>query len=292
MTKNLSVTEKMAYSTVRIECETTTGELATGTGFFYGFAGSDDVHIPVIVTNKHVIADAARGKFHLTIADIEGNPIDGQHFACVFDNFESRWIPHPDKNVDLCVMPFAPLLRKTEKDNKTFFFQALDKSLIPKQQELDQLTQMEEVVMIGYPNGIWDQINNMPIFRKGITATHPRLPWNGKQEFLIDAACFPGSSGSPVFLLNLGSYPARDGGVVIGSRIKLLGILYAGPQHTVTGEIEVVAVPTHQRPISISQIPNNLGIVIRARRLNEFESIFEEILRNEPKPNKPSQPTQ
>jgi hypothetical protein len=57
----------------------------------------------------------------------------------------------------------------------------------------------------------------------------------------------------------------------MGSRIKLLGILYAGPQYTVHGEIKIVTVPTQQKPISVANIPNNLGIVIKAEQLNAFE---------------------
>jgi hypothetical protein len=126
--------------------------------------------------------------------------------------------------------------------------------------------------MIGYPNGLWDSVHNMPIFRRGITATHPRLDWNGKPEFLIDAACFPGSSGSPVFLLNEGGYFSR-GGLRLGSgRLKLLGVLYAGPQHTVEGEIKIVNVPIQNKPIALSAIPNNLGIVIRSTALKDIEA--------------------
>jgi hypothetical protein len=36
-----------------------------------------------------------------------------------------------------------------------------------------------------------------------------------------------------------------------GMRLKLLGILYAGPQHTATGEIEIVNVPVKQQPVAI-----------------------------------------
>jgi len=56
--------------------------------------------------------------------------------------------------------------------------------------------------MVGYPIGLWDEKNNYPIFRKGITATHPANDYNGKSEFMIDAACFPGSSGSPVYIID------------------------------------------------------------------------------------------
>src|SRR5690606_32118899 len=119
----------------------------------------------------------------------------------------------------------------------------LDKSLIMSDEELDQLTALEDIIMIGYPNGIWDSVNNLPIMRRGITATHPKMDFNGKPEFMIDAACFPGSSGSPIILLNEGSYRTQDS-IVMGSRVKLLGVLYAGPVSTVTGNIQVVNIPT------------------------------------------------
>jgi len=96
---------------------------------------------------------------------------------------------------------------------------------------------------------------------------------------MIDAACFPGSSGSPVFLYNVGGWANRDGGMVIGgTRVKLLGVLYAGPQHTATGEVRIVAIPTTQRAVIISAIPNNLGIVIKALRLLEFDALLQPLV--------------
>lgn len=57
--------------------------------------------------------------------------------------------------------------------------------------QLGELSAIEDIIMIGYPDGIWDSINNQPIIRRGITATQPKNNFNGKQEFLIDAACSP-----------------------------------------------------------------------------------------------------
>jgi hypothetical protein len=78
---------------------------------------------------------------------------------------------------------------------------------------------------------------------------------------------------------------------VVGTRIKLLGILYAGPQHTVEGEIRIVKVPTLDRPVSVSTIPNNLGIVVKARKLDAFEDFFRSKLQAEAKPNNGMQAT-
>ncbi|WP_204104003.1 MULTISPECIES: hypothetical protein [Spirulina sp. CCY15215] len=123
-----------------------------------------------------------------------------------------------------------------------------------------------------------NSIHHLPIIRKGITATHPKLKYNGKPEFMIDAACFPGSSGSPVFLIRTGTYLNEDGDTVLmeGFQLIFLGTLYAGPQHTTTGEIKIIEVPTDTKPVAISAIPNNLGLVIQAQKTLDFETILKE----------------
>jgi hypothetical protein len=98
--------------------------------------------------------------------------------------------------------------------------------------------------------------------------------FNNKREFLIDASIFPGSSGSPVLLFNQGTWARRSRDTVIGSRVKLLGIVWGVMLHTVRGEISIVPAPTQAREIAVSQIPNNLGVCISASRILEFEPIF------------------
>ena len=91
-------------------------------------------------------------------------------------------------------------------------------------------------------------------------------------------ACFPGSSGSPVFLANFGNYSDRKGNLIMGTRIKLLGVLYAGPQHTASGEIVLAPVPTQNKPMTFTSMPNNLGYVIKAVELEALELIAENLL--------------
>ncbi|MBD9424996.1 trypsin-like peptidase domain-containing protein [Pseudomonas sp. PDM15] len=273
----LGIIDRLVHSTVRIECENDKGEKSSGTGFFFGFLKNGDQCIPAIITNKHVIAGAVKGKFHMTLRDENGFPKVGEHLGITFDNFESQCIKHPDPNIDLAIFLAGPLLNQAKEMGSDFFYVILDESIIPTTAIRTSLTSMEDIVMIGYPNGIWDEKNNLPLIRKGITSTHPNIEFNGAPEFLIDAACFPGSSGSPVFLANIGSYTDKKGNTIIGTRVGLLGVLYAGPQHTAQGNIVIQPVPTSQRAIALSSIPNNLGIVIQSSKIKDFEPIIRNI---------------
>jgi hypothetical protein len=269
----LSSAEKLALTTVRLECRLADGRTSTGTSFFFSFKIDDQKIVPLLITNKHVINGATSGTFVLTLRNESGDPVMGSYEPITFNNFETMWIKHPDDGVDLAVFPLGPLLNQAEQLGKKFFFAPLDESLIPTDQVLASLTGIDDITMIGYPDGIWDQRNNMPIVRRGITATNPKHDYNGLPIFVIDCACFPGSSGSPVVIFNQGAYADASGGIVLGGgRVLLLGVLFAGPQHVVEGEIQTIEVPLQNLSISMSKIPNNLGFVVKAQKICDFKA--------------------
>jgi V8-like Glu-specific endopeptidase len=263
------------HTTVRLECLLDGNRQSTGTGFFFSFKIDDKTHVPVIVTNKHVINKSKTGTFVLTKSNEQGEPILGTTERIVLDNFESLWIKHPDENVDLAVFPIAPLYHQAEAKGVKFFAPPINEELLLSAKKLDELSGLESITMIGYPNGIWDEKNNMPIVRRGITATNPKYDYNGLPIFVIDCACFPGSSGSPVLIFNQGGYTDAHGTTHVGAtRIILLGVLFAGPQHVAEGEIQTIEVPLAQVPISLSKIPNNLGFVVKASKIADFRKLL------------------
>lgn len=275
MSINLPLSDQLAYSAVRLECKLSGGDTSTGSGFFFRFLDDGESHVPVIVTNKHVVSGAVAGKFTLHGLGPDGTPNPAASLWVEIDNFSALWMAHPDPSVDLCVLPVAELLKKGAAGGFKPFLLTLDPSLIPSDEEFRAYVTVEDVLMVGYPNGLWDSHNRLPIMRRGISATHPGRNYEGRTEFMIDAACFPGSSGSPVFLYNVGMYTARDGGTVVGNRVKLLGVLYGGPQYSAVGEIRIAAIPTAAVPVSVTSIPNNLGLVIRSSRLLELGPVLE-----------------
>jgi hypothetical protein len=268
-TITLGPSEQLAYSTVRLEGRLATGAIRTGTGFMFRLLETVDGHAPVIVTNRHVVADVISMKFLMHGATKGGAPDPTASKWIQVMDFERAWAPHPDDSVDLAVIPIGPLVDLMMTQGQRPFFIPLDKSLLLDKAALSDLGVVEDVLLVGYPNGIWDTHNNFPIMRRGSTATHPAKNYDGQRRFLIDAAVFPGSSGSPVLLYNLGSYTDRAGNIKTETRVRLLGIVSSVFQHSARGEI--VTVPAAERSIAVSMIPNNLGIVIAADRLLEFE---------------------
>ena len=227
---------------------------------------------PILITNKHVIKDAEEGMLTLTI--LQNGMIAGtEKVEIPFSGFESFWVPHPDDSVDLCMLNFKTVEMIMTSTGKQFFYLPLNLDMIPDSEAISRFDTMEEVMMIGYPNGIWDSYNNKPIFRKGVTATDLRLDYEGKGEFLIDMAVFGGSSGSPILYTN-SRLESQMGGVANIRQLYLVGILYAGFQHRANGEIRVVEIPQTQRTIIETSVPNNLGIAIKANKLLDFRKML------------------
>ena len=271
----MTLSETLIHSTIRIICGN--GQAAScGTGFFFLFSTDNpDVTIPVIVTNRHVVKGATSGTLLFSLCDDEQHYLPGKTHEYKISNFEQCWQFHPDKNVDLCVMPIAQFYKKYRPNPYNLYMTYISEKDIPSAEEIENFSHIEDITVIGYPDGLWDQKNNLPLVRRGITASSLHYDFNGNSEFVIDAAIFGGSSGSPVFVYNDGYYMSR-GGLSLGHRAKLVGINRAVYLHPIHGEI------TEINPTEVSlgktaiQMPNGLGIAIHARKLLDFKSILQE----------------
>ncbi len=267
--------EQLIHCTARMEAYKAGVLISFGSSFMFQFM-IDGVSYPCLITNKHVVKGADRVDFAVTLSDDISGPVLGKHRRISVSPIAIRLVAHPDPDVDLVAILIAPDLQKFKDDEgvEPYLVSLTEEHLI-SDSFLSSVSPVEEVLMIGYPNGLWDDLNNLPIVRRGITATNLGVKHQGKPEFLIDAACFPGSSGSPVFIANLGGYTDRKGNTILGtSRVALIGILYGGPQHNVDGDIVVVNVPTDTKSIAHSRIPNNLGYVVRADELLELKAVL------------------
>jgi len=274
----LTIAEQMLYSTVKLVSMKGGKVFQTGTGFFMSFAVRGESYVPTLVTNKHVVdgSDHVSALCHLAT---DKQP-SGQFASCTVSTIAGNVFHHPDPNIDLCAIPFAGILEQAAAANNPLFVVTLGADLIPAQDDWQHFDAIEDVTMIGCPNGISDEANNLPIVRRGITATSLGKRYGGKPEFMVDMACFPGSSGSPVFLYDRAGYLDRKANsyMVGAHRLKLVGVLYAGPKITNAGQV-ILAKPSTFEVATMMHLGN-------AIRSSELLKLDEEIRRVVPEPPK------
>lgn len=260
-----SLGEDLLHTTVRIEGTTPNGS-SVGTGFY--FMHEERVFL---VTNKHVVKDVTNGKFVFLKAEIDNGekvPVFGEGYTIVFN--QSNFIGHPDPEIDISVMNISTILSEFESKKMFVYFKTITEQNIPTSKELETfVSPLEEIVFIGYPSGIWDSKNILPVARKGMTATPYYIDFEGQKKFLIDASVFPGSSGSPVFIYYAGGYPDKKGNFYAGNRINFLGIIAQVYHRVEEGDIKVRNIPTHQQAISETKQMIDLGVVFKAEAVIE-----------------------
>lgn len=276
------ISKELIYSTVRLVCFNDK-VVSKGTSFFmiYEF---DNTNITALVTNKHVVCEDLEkmiiyknAKFVMSCSE-NGIVKNDKKVEIVVNDLDKRVVFHDDPNVDLCFIFVNDMIKKNIDMGNEIYYSALNTNLIINEEYAKTLGPIEDVIMIGYPIGLIDEYNNKPIVRKGITATSYCLDYSGKKEFLIDIACYQGSSGSPIFIRQVGlGKKQNENGVTIGLTIDyaLLGILYAGPYNVVEGEISVSEIPCKTIPISKTKVMINLGCVIKPCRIME---LFEKMI--------------
>ncbi len=268
MIQPISDSEKLLFATLRI---ISNGKV--GTGFIFNFSNNSKSTIfPVLITNKHVISEKEQTNIE-TFIHIGSSDLKSVTDESIKLSLNSDWVFHPSE--DLACTPLQPLFDLIPKKlQKSMFFRNLDEDLIYNDTQLKELNTIEDVVMIGYPNGIYDTKNNFPVIRKGITASHPATDYLGKNRGLIDMSCIAGSSGSPILIYNEGVHTNKIGETRIGGRRILLGVLVEAYYQNIAGDIIVEEIPTQQISKSVTRIPINLGIYIKAEELLVLKKEF------------------
>jgi len=268
----MTPTEQLMHAVVRISNETA-GQVRWGTGFLFHFFQTSAGSFPAIVTNKHVLEGLKDCSFFVASTNADGSPNSDKHLKLEIPDIQSMSLFHP--SVDLAIIPIGNHLQKLIAAGTAPFLRGLDQSLIPTTEEFKQLLPVEQLLTVGFPGQLWDDVHNLPIFHRGYSATAPYIDFKGKQEFLVDFAIWPGASGSPVFLYNENGYMDRHGNTMMGGvRIKLIGVAFGVAVQDVTGNMTIQAGPTSVIAPTRMSVPTNLGACISAARLLEFEPLL------------------
>lgn len=258
-------TTQLMFSTIRISTSYPDGATGSGTGFFYSDNHSENKGIDYLITNKHVVDGASEInlRFHGEPEGQKNNLTINKSVEVLITSKEDVWFRHPDPEIDICAARVLDILSIEKINIDNIFYFAISDSSVPELEEMERYPAVLGVSMIGYPNGLWDEVHNMPLIRLGSTATNPVIDFNGSQETVIDIACFPGSSGSPIMFHDRSYFASAS---------RFLGVLYAGPVMTSEGDVKVEAISTQKRMYTEIDVMINLGYVIKSEVVFKFIS--------------------
>lgn len=266
-----TILECLNYSTIKI-----TTDSGAGSGFIYRVNIAEDFAVDILITNKHVVDYQTSIMTHYFFNLKENGNVNNHSKVSIL----TEWLFHPDKEVDLCftflnpiVHPLNMHLKNINNNSKIFYMPWPDNYPQP---HLNYMDMNQDVVMIGYPLGLSDEKNNLPIYRHGKTASHPKIDFNGKLQGVVDMACFPGSSGSPIFAITE-AYQKKKTSLQVSDGtggLTLLGFLYAGPIYDTQGDIQIKQIPMDLKLFANIKVQINLGYYIKASALKDFTTII------------------
>lgn len=224
-----------------IEILSPTGRKAgTASGFFV----RDSAGALHLITNRHVVTarhwqtDAIPGnavapsalRFTVPVARHDGRAGLWTQVATALGDADEQplWLEHPrfGKNVDVVALPVGHLTHDR-------FGLGLDYVTYPIDQSPARLEIASDLFTIGFPLG-FDAVEQLafPVWTRGSIAWPPRLDWDDRPAFLIDARTRAGQSGSPVVFYadQKMLYLSQSGELTYGPAWGLVGI-YTGRLH-------------------------------------------------------------
>ncbi len=170
----------------------------------------------------------------------------------VLEGGELSWYKHRNDGVDVAAVHMKDALADLDRDGTPAFRASFSRANLVGVTEWGELDAIERVHFVGYPNGLYDDHNNLPIIRRGQSATHLQADYKDLPSFLIDASVFQGSSGSPVFVFERGAIARGGNPVWFGTDFGLIGVL--AKEHKRTRSFELHKKALHCRSMSMKRL--------------------------------------
>jgi V8-like Glu-specific endopeptidase len=277
----MSIENALVRSTVRIMAGKDGKEpFSVGTGFYYKVQHPETSQAKILVlTNKHVVKNADYIRFVHSYAD-SLEDLD-EHHQPVGRVDKTEHIPiapfvynHPNPEIDLCAIDVTIIMAPLLNSGKKLRSMVLDSSWMVKDEDKKHVRDIEQVLVVGYPRGIWDHHNNMPISRIGNTATHPFVNYQNKQDFLIDVAAFQGSSGSPVFSYEAPMFRQPSGAYTPGTKVNLIGVVWGVIESSVEGDLKVIEIPSALKHVPVMNTSLNLALALHADVIKDLDALI------------------
>lgn len=201
--------------------------VSLGTGFFFAHPIAEGQFVISLVTNYHVVTGSAPRRrqppkgnaiqFEIRRADVDVVKVTRVRFPLLTSDGKKTWLSCPTfPEADVAVVPL-PLNQGMFETAPYCLDQAtMDFDLTP--------FPGQSVSIVGYPWGLSDRVNKLPLWKTGHIASEPELDFDGDPKFLVDVTGRKGMSGAPVFAGHMHPYLTRSGQLRYKSSGKLLGV--------------------------------------------------------------------
>ena len=159
---------QIAYITARIEVRLCNAS-SIGTGFFYNapLNVGGNRSIMLLISNRHVFLNP-KGRLTVSLNRTKEDSTPDFGNVTTFDQigFEDAYFAHPNPEVDLACLNVSDITRTDT------FYRHLDSKIL-KPIDYEKVAPGSEVIFVGYPQGLYDPVNYLPIIRKGSIASVP-----------------------------------------------------------------------------------------------------------------------
>lgn len=218
-----------------------------------------------LITNKHVVEgsndlcsriDTLKLVLHRSDSDLKQNI---EYKIPLYKGKNKIWIEHKNANVDVVAIPLS--LRHFLKN---FYFKSFSKdNFLPSHYVLYP---GEDLIVMGYPYGYYDRINNLPVFRTASIASILGIDFEGEPLFLTDGKLHPGISGSPIIAAPRQSWHTNNNSTGVGndSNFYLIGV------HSAVQNIELRFKDKLTNRITKKILPLELGVSWYAKTIIEI----------------------
>lgn len=200
--------------TTLVHASTTLAHISGGGFFYHKFSDEKEagtgprwryVEKMWLVTNRHIALPTFHKKeylpdqFTFNLRKIDSNEqLKWEPITLSKTAFQERAKFHVDSRVDICVIDVLDLLMEKSKSGERLLqWYSVSKEHLPGNNNIF-IEVADDIIIAGYPESFYDEINLYPIVKSGIIASKWGAFFNGEPCFLIDAKLFPGSSGSIV----------------------------------------------------------------------------------------------
>ncbi len=190
----MDISVDLIGATVELEQPIGSGLRTVGTGFLVSNPGPDGTPRVVLITANHVFekmkGDKATIGFRVQQSD--GSWRYAPEKLAIRSGGRELWTHHAVRDVAAIEIVAPPAFAKA----------AIPLAWLGGDDAMTRyaLEPGDEMMTLGFPQGLSANSAGFPILRAGKVASYPLGPSNAFPTFLLDFHVFPGNSGGPVFL--------------------------------------------------------------------------------------------